>query len=320
MLQVEGLTADQLGVDPALVEEAAATAERLARAFTDLARGSDRRVPLRAIVDDVLAIAGNLTVDVRLAVDIADDAAEPDVDPGALRVVVASLLVDALVALGGPRSARGSLALRARSDDRAVSVVLEDSGAFAAPASLPEVSRLLAANGAAVRHEAAAGGNRVTLALPLDARIPVTLPPAEGAGDPERRADGASVAAEGQLGLTVLVCDDDAVIRALILRTLARHGFATLAAGSGPEALTLVAQRGVDVILCDERMPGMTGRAFHAAVCATRPDLARRFVLMSGDSGDAGLAEFASEEGVRVLGKPFDLGGLADVLREAATR
>jgi CheY-like chemotaxis protein len=74
------------------------------------------------------------------------------------------------------------------------------------------------------------------------------------------------------------------------------------------------------VILCDERMPGMTGRALHAVVCATRPELGRRFVLMSGDSGDADLAAFARDEEVTVLGKPFDLVRLAAVLREAAAR
>jgi CheY-like chemotaxis protein len=316
MLQVEGLTAEQLGVEPALVEDAAATAERLARAFTDLARGGGRPGPLKVLVEDVLAVAGNLTVDVDLVVDIPDDAPEPDVDPGVLRVVVASLLVDALDALGGPRHARGSLRWRATSDDRAVTLLVGDSGVAATPASLPEIERVLGAHGASIRHETAPGrGNRTTLVLPLDAARPVDADAADAAA----AASTEPVPPSGAV-LTVLVCDDDAVIRNLILRTLARQGVATIAAGSGAEAIALIERSEIDVILCDERMPGMTGRALHAVVCATRPELGRRFVLMSGDSGDADLAAFAREEDVRVLGKPFDLGRLAEVLREAASR
>ena len=316
VLRFEGLTAEQLGVDPALVEDAAASAERLARAFTDLARGSDRPVPLRALVDDVLVIAGNLTVDVDVTLDIPDDAPAPDVDPGVLRVVVATLLVDALTALGGPRSARGSLAWRATSDPHAVTLVLEDSGSSGAPASLAEVTRLLVAHGAAIRHEPVAErGNRTTLVLPRDAASPVE-PGAHPVDAPPASPSGAPATPV----LTVLVCDDDAVIRSLILRTLARHGVTAIAAGSGSEAIALLERRQIDVILCDERMPGMTGRALHAVVCATRPELGRRFVLMSGDAGDADLAAFAREEQVTVLGKPFDLARLAEVLREAAAR
>jgi CheY-like chemotaxis protein len=295
--------------------EAAASAERLARAFTDLAHGGDRRVPLRILIGDVLAIAGNLTVDVDVAVEIPD-APEPDIDAGVLRVVVASLLVDALTALGGPRSARGSLAWRATTDGGAVTLVLEDTGSSGGRASLAEVARLLAAHGAAIRDEPGTGrGNRTTLVLPLDAAARARPGVLAAAVPSTWAASGPATP-----GLTVLVCDDDEVIRNLILRTLARQGVNAIAAGSGAEALAFLERREIDVILCDERMPGMTGRALHAVVCATRPELGRRFVLMSGDSGDADLAAFARDEEVTVLGKPFDLVRLAAVLREAAAR
>ena len=58
---------------------------------------------------------------------------------------------------------------------------------------------------------------------------------------------------------TVLVVDDDPTQRRLIQAVLEREGFAFEGAESGPQALDRLARGGIDVILLDMVMPGMTG-------------------------------------------------------------
>ena len=62
-------------------------------------------------------------------------------------------------------------------------------------------------------------------------------------------------------------------------------------------------------------MPGMSGvDVFRAMAEPARPDLDRRFVMISGDTLDPDLAAFVSDHAVSVLAKPFDLDMLQRVL------
>jgi CheY-like chemotaxis protein len=63
-------------------------------------------------------------------------------------------------------------------------------------------------------------------------------------------------------------------------------------------------------------MPGMSGVEVFGAMVADDPDLAHRFVMMSGDTLDAELAAFVTTNAVSVLAKPFDLDMLERVLGE----
>jgi len=106
----------------------------------------------------------------------------------------------------------------------------------------------------------------------------------------------------------VLVVDDDELLRATLGSALRRAGFTTHLARSGAEALELYRrQGGIDAVLLDVWMPGMTGPQTLAALRALDP--AVRCCLMSG---------YDSEE-VRGLGdhfllKPFVLAEAAEVL------
>jgi len=59
--------------------------------------------------------------------------------------------------------------------------------------------------------------------------------------------------------IRVLVVDDEEVVRLGYRRVLSADGFSVMAAGDGPEALTLMGSGPFDVVLLDMRMPGMDG-------------------------------------------------------------
>ncbi|HET9954637.1 MAG TPA: ATP-binding protein [Polyangiaceae bacterium] len=81
----------------------------------------------------------------------------------------------------------------------------------------------------------------------------------------------------------VIVVDDDPVLSRALSRGL-RHEYEVHSACSGEEALRLIAalQGGVDLVLCDVMMPQMTGIELQARIHQESPELAARFLFISG--------------------------------------
>jgi two-component system, cell cycle sensor histidine kinase and response regulator CckA len=81
---------------------------------------------------------------------------------------------------------------------------------------------------------------------------------------------------------TILVVDDEEVIRSLMARMLNEDGYRVLTAPDGFEALRILAESAatVDLLLTDLTMPGMTGEQL--ARCAAGRLPAPRFLFVSG--------------------------------------
>jgi CheY-like chemotaxis protein/anti-sigma regulatory factor (Ser/Thr protein kinase) len=116
--------------------------------------------------------------------------------------------------------------------------------------------------------------------------------------------------AAGNAG-TVLVIDDEAVVRELMQRFLTKEGFRVLTAASGEDGLRLAREQRPEAITLDVMMPGMDGWAVLCAL-ATDPELADLPVIMLTivDDKKMGYALGASE----YLTKPIDRARLVAVL------
>lgn len=119
---------------------------------------------------------------------------------------------------------------------------------------------------------------------------------------------------------TVLVVDDDKMIRDLTATTLRSHGYTVLAASSGAEALALLKAHSGDLhlLLTDISMPGLSGGELAEAVAAERPSV--KLLFMSGFSAGAALHDSVREEGVAFLAKPFVPNVLLRKVREVLDR
>ncbi len=104
---------------------------------------------------------------------------------------------------------------------------------------------------------------------------------------------------------TLLLVDDEPNIVASLKRLLRRDGHIILTANSGLEGLDMLSKHKVDVIISDQRMPGMTGVEFLRAAKVNYPDTIR--IVLSGYTELQSVTDAINEGAVyRFLTKPWE--------------
>ncbi|ALN74966.1 ATP-binding protein [Aureimonas sp. AU20] len=155
-------------------------------------------------------------------------------------------------------------------------------------------------------HSQVGEGTSVTIFLPrhavaeADARVPEPEPasPRTGAGE------------------TVLVIDDEPLVRMLVVDVLEDLGYSAIEAADGPEGLEILRSGiGVDLLVTDVGLPkGMNGRQVADAARALRPGL--KVLFVTGYAETAVLSHGHLESGMQVVTKPFDLTVLARRIKD----
>lgn len=111
---------------------------------------------------------------------------------------------------------------------------------------------------------------------------------------------------ESRLGrhpLVLVVDDEPPVARAL--RTLLQDDFEVELVGAADQALErIVTGDPVDVVVCDLNMPGTTGVELHRRVAEEVPELAERFVFLTGGGSTPSILEFVERTHHPVFRKP----------------
>src|SRR5207249_4432759 len=104
---------------------------------------------------------------------------------------------------------------------------------------------------------------------------------------------------------TVLLVEDAAPVRTLARRSLEARGYRVLEAADGPSALQLSARHldGIDILVTDVVMPGMSGRELAERLAPQRPSM--KVLYTSGYTDDAMVRQGVLSAGVAFLQKPF---------------
>jgi PAS domain S-box-containing protein len=112
----------------------------------------------------------------------------------------------------------------------------------------------------------------------------------------------------------LVVVDDEGPILRMVRRLL--RGVDVRVAGSGEEGVSMVQSGHVDLVLCDVMMPDLDGRQVYEIACAARPELADRFVFMTGGVLSQEMRAFLHQTGSPLLRKPFEQAALLAAMRE----
>lgn len=115
---------------------------------------------------------------------------------------------------------------------------------------------------------------------------------------------------------TVLVVDDDVMVRRLVVRMLTEHGYRVLPAGNADEAIDVLRRAALQIrlVLTDLRMPGLNGRQLGDTVLACWPHI--RVLFMSGYPAERLMTEGALVNGRPFIRKPFTSEQLTTRIRE----
>jgi signal transduction histidine kinase len=117
-------------------------------------------------------------------------------------------------------------------------------------------------------------------------------------------------------GASVLVVEDEEALASAIGEALQDAGMKVDIAGDGEDALARVRGGRYDTVICDLKMPRVSGMVIYRAIAAGTPSLARRVIFVTGDAATADAERFLAESGCRWLVKPFRIGELLRAVRD----
>jgi CheY-like chemotaxis protein len=115
---------------------------------------------------------------------------------------------------------------------------------------------------------------------------------------------------------TILLVEDEDMVRQVARRILARYGYTVLEAASGPEALALSGKHAgtIHLMLTDVVMPGMSGQDIMVQLRPQRPEM--KVLFMSGHTENAIVHHGELDPGTAFIQKPFKHDVLAQKIRE----
>jgi CheY-like chemotaxis protein len=117
-------------------------------------------------------------------------------------------------------------------------------------------------------------------------------------------------------GETVLVIDDEATVRMLVVEVLEEAGYRAREAEDGPSALKILqSDARIDLLITDVGLPGgLNGRQVADAARRSRPEL--KVLFITGYAENAAVGNGHLEAGMSVVTKPFALADLASRISE----
>ena len=113
---------------------------------------------------------------------------------------------------------------------------------------------------------------------------------------------------------SILLVDDDTDLADTLKELLESRNFVVAVQPNGAAALREVQTIDYDVIVCDMLMPKMAGDMFYLAVKKIKPELARRFVFITGHADNPKVDGFLKSIGALVLFKPVLMEELVEMI------
>jgi CheY-like chemotaxis protein len=162
------------------------------------------------------------------------------------------------------------------------------------------------------------GQVRIYSELGVGTTMCLYLPRYAGAVD-ERRDETGPETSEMGSGETVLVVDDEPLLRMVMTDALQDGGYRALEANDGPRALKILeSDARVDLLITDVGLPGMNGRQLADAARQKRPNLRVLFITGFAENAVVGHGQLAP--GMEIMTKPVEIAAFERKVRDMIER
>jgi PAS domain S-box-containing protein len=334
-------TADQpeVAADAAQIQVAAQRAARLTRQLLTFSRREKPQpqvLDLNAIVTDITSLLSRtIGAHIELRTETAQDLPAIEADRGQVEQVLLNLAINARDAM--PHG--GTLAITTRLADlrdgdiglnpgsspgRYAELAVADTGTGISPQTLGRIAEPFFTTKPA--GQGTGLGLSTVYGIITGAGGSLHVESEEGTGSTFRlyfpAVSSATVAAPAASprvtrghGETILVVDDEPGVLEATVRILRHHGYTTLDAATGEQALSLAATHGIQLLLTDSILPRIPGAALAERIASMRPGLA--IVYMSGYTEGLPGPQPGPGQGAARLQKPFDQQALLEAVHTA---
>jgi CheY-like chemotaxis protein len=137
--------------------------------------------------------------------------------------------------------------------------------------------------------------------------------------DSDAERAGLTEAHRSEDGEVVLVVEDEAAVRDLVIDVLQDLGYKAVEASDGPGGLKILqSELKLDLLITDVGLPGLNGRQLADAARKHRPEL--KVLFMTGYAENATVANGFLEPGMQMITKPFAIEALATRIRDMIER
>ncbi len=114
----------------------------------------------------------------------------------------------------------------------------------------------------------------------------------------------------------ILVVDDDPMVTQLVIDMLRLDGYEVDTAPNGIAALEKVQARRYDLILTDLHMPELDGAGLYRELIRRKAHPPKKIIFLTGTSGASEAHRVVQETGLPLLGKPFNVVDLLELIRK----
>jgi len=307
--------------------ERAATIVKNLLSFARTQEGERVRQPIQPLLDSTLVLLRNqlMAHKVEATLDVEPGLPEVEVDANQIKQVFVNLINNACQAIASDAPS-GRIWISAKRAQDVIAVSVTDSG----PGIPEDVAARVFEPFFTTKPEGEGTGLGLSICQGIlkehGGRISLESRPGSGAtftvelpvGVPAVRAEPAPAPRGEAKPLHILVVDDEPHILHYMRATLESWGHTVEVASDGAYALERALAGPFDVIICDLRMPHLSGRDMYMKLVRQDPRVAERIIFATGDTVRGDTLQFLDGLGRPYLHKPFTLAELRAALGHAA--
>ena len=307
--------------------ERAATIVKNLLSFARSREGERVRQPIRAVLESTLGLLRNqlMAQKVEATLDVEPGLPDVEVSVNQIKQVFVNIINNACQAISSDAPS-GRMWITAKRVRDHVVVSVTDSG----PGMTEEIAAHVFEPFFTTKPEGEGTGLGLSISQGIvrehGGRITLETRPGSGAAftvELPVRPDIAPTAAAPALSietrpLNILVVDDEPHILHYMRATLESWGHTVEVASDGTYALERALAGSFDVIICDLRMPHLSGRDMYSKLARQDPRVAERIIFATGDTVRGDTLQFLERLGRPYLHKPFTLAELRAALGHAA--